>query len=440
MFGGADCLLFFVSKPLTSPIRKLAEAVISVVNDSLKLWNGFFIRLKSLRSVSARPALETVDTMANLAPADIPNLPAPVVSNTLKQGAPTILTVDDEPINLQVLENLLLPQGFKAIKAQSGPEALRSVASHRPDLIILDVMMPIMSGLEVAQKLRRRYSLHELPILLLTARSRSSDMIAGFDAGANDYVVKPFVKDELLSRCGTLLQASRAYKSNQENLELREEIERRIQIEDALRLSQRRMTQLLDTLEDGLICVNASEQVTYANAHARQFLATSVHLNQSLLRDLLPQEACQQISLLDAGDIPQQLTLELEGRTAACSVFSMMPEAGGGKAILLSLAGSHTDDYVHSLRDMVDSSLPTLIAAEPQQPPAAVIRDTYRETIVALMTGTLDLWIDLTGKNKIEFAETSGLWRVNLDKTSLQTRTLDKYLLLDTLPAEPALA
>ena len=392
--------------------------------------------------------LPTSDLPAPTAPEGFPSLELPedpvvplrTVDDSIDSDgdAPVVLCVDDEPINLQVLQNVLHPQGYRVIKASSGSAALRSVATAQPDLIVLDVMMPGMSGLDVARNLRRRYGLHDLPIILLTARGRSSDMIAGFDAGANDYVVKPFVKDELLSRIRTLLQASRAHRSSEENLELREEIERRIQIEDALRLSQRRMTQLLNTLEEGLICVNARDVITYANGCAVHILDHPVRPNQTTLSEILPQDLHRQISAFDADDDPQQLKLTLGGTDYTTSVFAMMPEAGGGKAILLSPANNeHGEAFVQSLRDVVDTSLPSLIAPEGPGAQLNPIQDPYRDTIVDLMTRSLDLWSDLTGKGKIEFAETSGIWRVNLDKTSLQTRTLDKYLLADTLPTNP---
>lgn len=390
--------------------------------------------------VSTLPAMQAADDWS---PVDLPLPITPeaeprALNQTSQPGdAPTILAVDDEPINLQVLQNVLHPQGYRVVTAPNGAEAQRRVAQAKPDLIVLDVMMAGLSGLEVARTLRRRHGLHELPIILLTARGRTSDMLAGFEAGANDYVVKPFVKDELLSRIRTLLEASRAHSRAEENLDLREEIERRIQIEDALRLSQRRMTQLLDTLEDGLICVNARGIITYVNGTAAQMLGHPITANQTVFAAVLPDSARTQLETVEAADDPVQIELELNGATVQASVFAMMPEAGGGRAVLLGRGGALREGFVHSLRDMVDTSLPSLIPADQPDNPVARPGDSYRETIVELMTESLDLWGEATGEGKIAFAEASGIWRVNLDKTSLQTRTLDKYLLLETLPDNP---
>ncbi|WP_299422693.1 response regulator [uncultured Shimia sp.] len=353
------------------------------------------------------------------------------------EGSPLILAVDDEPINLQVLQNLLVPQGYRVITAHNGSEALRCVAEKRPDLIVLDVMMTGLSGLDVARDLRRRHRLHELPIILLTARGRTSDMLAGFDAGANDYVVKPFAKDELLSRIRTLLEASRARSSAAENRELKEEIERRIQIEDALRLSQRRMAQLLDTLDDGLICVNARGLITYANEAGQKVLDKPVTVNKSRLKDVLPEDILAPLEQTEVEDEPIHIEVMQRGRAHQVSLFAMLPEAGGGRAVLFTPGPTPKAQFVNSLRDVVDTSLPSLMSQNEEEAGGCSAGDRYRETIVALMSDSLEIWGAATGKSKIDFAEASGIWRVNLDKTSLQTRTLDKYLLIETLPDNP---
>lgn len=117
-----------------------------------------------------------------------------------------VLVVDDEPTNRQVLENQLTLHGYNVSSAFDGYDALRKLETEEPfDLMILDVMMPGLSGFEVCQRLRRSYSLHELPVLLLTARNQVDDYIQGLDIGANDYLGKPFDRRELLARVRTLV-------------------------------------------------------------------------------------------------------------------------------------------------------------------------------------------------------------------------------------------
>ncbi|MCU0546632.1 MAG: SpoIIE family protein phosphatase [Oscillatoriaceae cyanobacterium Prado104] len=117
-----------------------------------------------------------------------------------------ILIVDDDPINLQVLVNNLSLQNYAVTQATNGQEALEIIEKgFKPDLIILDVMMPRMTGYEVTQKLRARFPAIDLPILLLTAKTQVSDLIKGLNVGANDYLSKPIAKDELLARIETHL-------------------------------------------------------------------------------------------------------------------------------------------------------------------------------------------------------------------------------------------
>ena len=126
----------------------------------------------------------------------------------------SVLIVDDEPINLQVLVNHLAAQDYAVTLAQSGAEALRLIEQGgRYDLIVLDVMMPRMSGYEVCRRLRQQYPAHELPVLMLTAKNQVPDLVAGFEAGANDYLTKPFSKEELLTRLGNHLQLLKTTQS-----------------------------------------------------------------------------------------------------------------------------------------------------------------------------------------------------------------------------------
>ncbi|OZI13520.1 histidine kinase [Bacillaceae bacterium SAS-127] len=116
-----------------------------------------------------------------------------------------ILAVDDDPINLKVLSSILSSKQYEVVTAMSGKEALSLLDQLEYDLVISDVMMPNMSGYELAGNIRKRYSILELPILLLTARSQPEDVEAGFAAGANDYVMKPLNALELKVRTQALV-------------------------------------------------------------------------------------------------------------------------------------------------------------------------------------------------------------------------------------------
>ncbi|NQZ12428.1 MAG: response regulator, partial [Algicola sp.] len=118
-----------------------------------------------------------------------------------------ILVVDDEPVNRQVLHNPLSMQTYHLVDASGGEQALETIANDGPfDLILLDVMMPKISGYEVCFELRKTYSLNDLPIIFLTAKNQVADMIESFAVGANDYLSKPVSKHELLTRVETHLK------------------------------------------------------------------------------------------------------------------------------------------------------------------------------------------------------------------------------------------
>lgn len=126
-------------------------------------------------------------------------------------GEARLLIVDDDPINLIVLSNILSSE-YEIITAISGKEALTHIGKEEWDLIISDVMMPYMSGYELTQKVRKQFTISELPILLLTARGQLEDVHTAFLSGANDYVIKPVEAMELKSRVKALINLKQSIK------------------------------------------------------------------------------------------------------------------------------------------------------------------------------------------------------------------------------------
>jgi two-component system KDP operon response regulator KdpE len=118
-------------------------------------------------------------------------------------NAPNILVVDDEPQIRRVMRTTLSSQGYLITEAKTGEEALELMRKERPDLILLDVNMPGMGGLEACREIRRA---SDAPIIMLTVRNAERDKVAALDAGADDYVVKPFGIEELLARIRAALR------------------------------------------------------------------------------------------------------------------------------------------------------------------------------------------------------------------------------------------
>jgi two-component system, OmpR family, phosphate regulon response regulator PhoB len=126
----------------------------------------------------------------------------------MAEGRPTILVVEDEVPLLTLLRYNLEKQGFRVEEAGDGQEALLRVAETRPDLVLLDWMLPAISGIEVCRQLRRRSATRDLPIIMVTARTEQQDAVRALDTGADDHISKPFAMEALLARIRALLRRS----------------------------------------------------------------------------------------------------------------------------------------------------------------------------------------------------------------------------------------
>ena len=141
-----------------------------------------------------------------------------------------ILIVDDEPFNLDLLEQELEEQNYTIERANDGAEALEKVSSFLPDLILLDYMMPKMNGLEVLRRLREDAQYKSIPVILLTAKATQEDKVRGLDAGADDYVIKPFDAFELLARVRAMMRIKQMHDTLDEwNRSLTEKVKQQVE-------------------------------------------------------------------------------------------------------------------------------------------------------------------------------------------------------------------
>lgn len=174
---------------------------------------------------------ENIDTVPTASPTiffrteQVPSAEEQPVSGQNSNNLLRIMLVDDDPVQLQILANYLSMQNYSVITASGGRHALKileEAGAEGFDLIILDVVMPGISGYEVCRTIRGKYNLVDLPVLILTSNNRQSDILAGFEAGTNDYLLKPFGKKELLARVNALIMLKKTAK--QEELLRRAEI------------------------------------------------------------------------------------------------------------------------------------------------------------------------------------------------------------------------
>ena len=129
---------------------------------------------------------------------------------TMAAVKPSVLVVEDEPAQREVLAYNLEAEGFRVATAGNGEEALMLVAEEAPDLIVLDWMLPNVSGIEVCRRLKSRSETKAVPIIMLSARSEEVDRVRGLETGADDYVVKPYSVGELMARVRNQLRRTRA--------------------------------------------------------------------------------------------------------------------------------------------------------------------------------------------------------------------------------------
>lgn len=195
-----------------------------------------------------------------------------------------ILVIDDDPEIAQILTAILKPQGFTVYQANNGQEGLKKAYELHPDLIILDVAMPLMDGWEVCRRLREMSS---VPILMLTARSMESDVLRGFDAGADDYVAKPFRKAELQARLHALLRRRNEYGNS--------------------------TTSNVTRYKDDVLEINLDSHTVILNGQAVELSSIEYNLLACLVRNqgktVLHQQILQEVWGSSFGDLSSTVTL-----------------------------------------------------------------------------------------------------------------------------------
>lgn len=387
-----------------------------------------------------------------------------------------ILVVDDEPVNLQMIYNHLTIAGFHVTTALDGVDALAQLSAEIPDAVLLDIMMPHMSGFEVCRRIRKTHSFYNLPVIMLTVRNRVTDLVQGLESGANDYLTKPFHHKELLARLNAHLEARESVGRLKQNLQLKTEINRRKIVEKELKRSKRRLVRILDSADTAIVALNDTGIIIFFNQEAetqfgystnevlhqpfdilfpdseaetiRRFLTASTGSNQPKERQL--REGIQVTARKnDGAAFKTDVTLSAFsiGNMRHCTmIFGRPPQTTVKTTVslhekgLLEHAVADVSNYLSiekgddpvALRD-ID---PALDALDERLAMKNGEQHT-RELLVETMTTALYFWESGTGKSKIALAEESKIWKAYLDGSTWKTRTMDKYLRLKTLPKKP---
>nr|WP_306812747.1 ATP-binding protein [Paenibacillus soyae] len=261
------------------------------------------------------------------------DLPAPAAASRSGGAQATILIVDDEPINLQVWKNYLADTGHLVLSAGSGQEALNAVREQKPDLVLLDIMMPGMTGYEVCSALRKQYHPGELPIVLLTAKNQPSDILQGFDAGANDYMIKPVSKRELLARMQLHLELARLNQALEEQVK-----QRTADLENTYRQLQDSMMETYDALGEVAIW------------EERNRIAHEIHdiLGHKLTGAAMQLEAAKRLMLIDPDSAQSKLDAALESVRKGLEDVRV--------AVRMMKENSPKDDLAESLNELMNET------------------------------------------------------------------------------------
>jgi len=402
-------------------------------------------------------------------------------------GRYQILVVDDEPVNIQVVASILDLAGISFRTAVNGKAALRMIEEgDKPEMVLLDVMMPDMNGYQVCRELRRNFTPSVLPIVLLTVKNRVGDIVEGFSAGANDYLTKPFSREELSARVLSQLKLKDAYAALAENAELKHEIELRRKTESHLRFLHARLGKVLDSLDDVIVVVNQSCEIVFYNDSLKDVVGRSDNdlLGQPLGILLMDGSGDSSLRMLDycsgrqkeAGqsalfeDIGVQTTHAMSGTSFWATRVELEEETL--TLLMLRVVGSHEDcgmplpaDIIQDLDEnrqrvlALENAMLSADSSDPEKRQQLVddikslddllgkissrmqgpSKDEQRRSLaVKIMNLSIDCWVDATQLTKADLAEQSGLWNVYMERDGyFRTQTLDKYLELETLPQKP---
>ena len=442
----------------------------------------FTLPLASKGQVASEPSTPIDSPLSRELTIQFPTtVPEPVQPRVATKGKGSmILVVDDDPINLQVAVNHLATQGYKVLTAQSGEQALKMMpAGNKPDLVLIDIMMPQMDGYEVCKTLRETHSMSALPVIMLTARNQIQDMIKGFDTGANDYLTKPFSREELLARVHTQLKLKRAYKVLKENSRLKKEIERRKITELDLKMMQQRLARILNSLDEAIIAVNECFEICFSNTRCHVMIGYDSNelLGQpaaKLFGMLASKQGRETAQFFNGAQSPMEIrhkdgsfkpfhvvvtSLEIENETLQVLVIqqeaknSLVPlpshEKTPGLAVIkeINLNQQHMERLENTLSTNI--SLPTTGTGGNGKILLPENRDIFSGNRVELeqkqnlqgvkaMTLALELWRNETGTTKIDLADQSGIWKVYMNRDGYErTQTLDKYFSIKKFPKFP---
>ncbi|NLW30878.1 MAG: response regulator [Fibrobacter sp.] len=396
---------------------------------------------------------------------------------------PTVLVVDDDPMSVELIGQFLEKRNYDMEISHSGVEALKILKKVKPQVVLMDLMMPKMSGLECCRIIRQKHSSIQLPVIILTARNQMTDLVHSFKSGANDFLTKPFSRSELHMRINTQINIRKAYDIMMENQKLKTEINLRKNREIELFSLQKKLANMLDTIKDAVMAVDEDSRICYLNKQCEEIIKP---VNTSLIgkkfTSLLTGKntkiedwfnsfkegnrlfSAVQLRVGKRKTIPFEITVSRCncGETDLSVLIFRNNKDKDDKNCVLPVEEFISElnmniERIEALNSTIKMLSPDLLKENPQlQGDLNSIGEIvdklqkYLKTddkekqkrilVVELLNHVINLWCKNTGLTKSDLAEKSGIWNVSVNKDGWRrTQTLDKYLDIKTLPRYPKL-
>ena len=377
--------------------------------------------------------------------------------NTLTKNA-LIYYADDEAVNQELVASQLVAAGYLVELFPDGQSLLDQLSTSVPDLILLDWMMPGKNGLEVCREIRDLHDSCTLPIIMLTARHQVHDIVRALNAGANDYLTKPYHEQELSARVFSQISVKRLLIASLENKRLIGEVTQHQLQKRQLDQSNVRLASALDNAQESILLLNEDLDILFANHKAKSQLGiTELDQNDAAIARYVDKQSFIQIrNNATSGEMPCTFPVHIEGLSKSIVVTLQASDNEGERVLSLtlqqddrpntpdtqSLLASLTQELAQNRQRMehIESTLihlnhdkPSIVVEASEDQPNV----DRNQLVVNTLRTALSTWQRYTKESKADLAEKSRCWSIYIDGTTAKTRTMDKYLSVKTLPAKP---
>lgn len=334
-----------------------------------------------------------------------------------------LVVIDDDCNNLELVRQQLAPY-YHLRLCDDLQQGLQIIQQWRPDCVLLDVMLPAQSGIDALCRIRQQYSQQQLPVLMFTASHQKQHLIAALRQGANDYLNKPYAAEELQARIENQLSQKRLWQQSLNIQQLQLEQNKQQALHQQTEQHNSQLINLLNLLPTPVLLFSQKGVLQFANPACLQHWPRGLLCGSDTLADVIGSSHAHALRHKGAHSISLSAELELTAHA--------LP--GEGWALLSSR--DQQQERLNRLEDSLGQLLHSLRQTE-HHPQAEQSDESLRELGVKLARQCLNLWERYTGKSKAELAESSKIWRVYIDGSTVKTRTLDKYLALSSLPKQP---